>query len=45
MLAADLGTWLDTIGIKKEESESGMVKDWNTDRNGKEREIMNNQTI
>jgi len=42
MLVVNLGTWPDTVGIKEKESELGMVEDWNTGRNGEEREIMNN---
>jgi len=42
MLAVNLGTWPDTVGIKEKKSELGMVENWNTGRNGEEREIMNN---
>ena len=45
MLVANLGTQPDTVEIEEEESESEMVEDWNTGKNGEEREIMNNQTI
>ena len=42
MLTEDLGTKLDIVGIERKESELGMVGDWNTGRNGGEREIINN---
>ena len=45
MLVADLGTWLDIVRIKGKESELEIKKDWNTGKNGGEREIINNQTI
>jgi len=45
MLVVDLGIWPGIIGIGGEESELGMVKDWNMSKNEREREIMNNQTI
>ena len=38
----DLGTWPNIVGIEKERSELGMVEDWNMDRGGGEREILNN---
>ena len=39
---ADLPTWPNIVGIGGEESELEMVRDWNTGRNEREREIMNN---
>ena len=45
MLVVGLGTWPDIVGIRGEESELEIVEDWNMDRNGREREIMDNQTI
>jgi len=45
MLVEDSGTWLDIVGIREEESELGMARDWNADRNGEEREIIDNRTI
>jgi len=41
MLAVDLGTWLNIVGIEKKESELERVGDWNTG----ERKILNNQII
>jgi len=45
MLAVGLGTWPDIVEIRGEESELEMIEDWNMDRNEREREIMDNQTI
>ena len=45
MIVEDLGTWSDIVGTGKEESELGMAEDWNMDRDGEEREILNNWTI
>ncbi len=42
MLAEDLGTWLNIVGIGRKESELEMVGYWNTGRNRREREIINN---
>ena len=42
MFVEDLGTWADIVGTGKEGSELGMTEDWNMNRGGKEREILNN---
>ena len=45
MPVEDLGTWSDIVETEERGSELGRAEDWNTDRDGKEREILNNQTI
>jgi len=45
MLVKDLGTWPDIAEIREEESELEVAGDWNIDKNGEEREIMDNRTI
>jgi len=45
MPVEDSGIWPNIVKIEEERSELGMAKDWNMDKDGKEREILNNQTI
>jgi len=45
MLVADSGTWPDIIETRGEGLELGIEEDWNMDKSGEEREILNNQTI
>ena len=45
MPVEDSGTWHNIVGIGEEESELGMAEDWNMNRSGEEREILNNWTI
>ena len=45
MLVEDSDTWSDIIGTGEKGSGLGAAEDWNTGRGGKEREILNNQTI
>ena len=42
MSVENLCTWPNIVGIGEEESELGMAEDWNMDRGGEEREILNN---
>ena len=45
MLVGDSGTWPNIVGTGGGESELGMAENWNIGKGGKERKILNNQTI